>query len=63
MEFPLEAAPPFRLDLTARALRRRPDNLVDQWDGRVYRRVLVVDGAPLAVAVTQPGGPDECRGE
>jgi DNA-3-methyladenine glycosylase II len=27
----------------------------------VYRRVLVVGGAPLAVAVTQPGGPDDAR--
>ena len=61
MEFPLEAVPPFRLDLTAWALRRRPDNLVDQWDGQVYRRVLEVNGAPLAVAVTQPGGPDDAR--
>jgi DNA-3-methyladenine glycosylase II len=58
LNFPLEAVPPFRLDRTAWALRRRPDNLVDQWDGQAYRRVLVVDGAPLAVAVTQPGGPD-----
>jgi DNA-3-methyladenine glycosylase II len=27
----------------------------------VYRRVLVVDGATLVVAVTQPGGPAEAR--
>jgi DNA-3-methyladenine glycosylase II len=61
LAFSLDVVPPFRLDLTAWALRRRPDNLVDQWDGRVYRRVLMLDGAPLTVAVTQPGGPDDAR--
>ena len=34
--FEVAALPPFRLDLTVWALRRRPGNLVDRWDGRTY---------------------------
>ncbi len=52
----LEPAPPFRLDLTVWALRRRPDNIVDRWDGETYRRVLVSDrDKPFEIAVTQSG--------
>jgi DNA-3-methyladenine glycosylase II len=47
--------PPFRLDLTVWALRRRVQNTIDTWDGQTYRRALLVDGAPLEVAVTQVG--------
>jgi DNA-3-methyladenine glycosylase II len=47
---------PFRLDLTVWALRRRALNEVDAWDGSTYRRVLVLDDTPVAVAVTQEGG-------
>lgn len=51
--------PPFRLDLTAWALRRRPENAVDRWDGRTYRRVLMIDRQAVEVAVHQSGGPEE----
>lgn len=54
----LEPAPPFRLDLTVWALRRRPDNIVDRWDGKTYCRVLVSeskDNKPFEIAVTQSG--------
>lgn len=51
--FVLEPIPPFRLDLTVWTLRRRPDNLIDRWDGQTYRRVLVEDGNPFEIAVTQ----------
>jgi DNA-3-methyladenine glycosylase II len=51
--FSLEPKPPFRLDLTAWALRRRPSNAVDRWDGQTYRRVLMLNGKPCEVAVTQ----------
>lgn len=51
--FTLTAVAPFRLDLTVWALRRRTDNLVDRWDGEIYRRVFVVVGAPVEVAVSQ----------
>lgn len=46
---------PFRLDLTAWALRRRPQNMVDRWDGTTYRRVLPFDDVPVEVAVHQSG--------
>ncbi len=51
--FVLEPIPPFRLDLTVWTLRRRPDNVIDRWDGQTYRRVLVEDGIPFEIAVTQ----------
>ena len=49
--------PPFRLDLTVWALRRRPDNAVDTWDGSTYRRALDVGGGTLEVATVQAGSP------
>ena len=51
--FELYPQPPFRLDLTVWALRRRPQNEIDSWDGRYYRRALLVDGAALTMAVRQ----------
>jgi len=55
----IKPAPPFRLDLTVWTLRRRPDNVVDRWDGQTYRRVLTIeDGEPFEVAVTQAGTAD-----
>lgn len=55
--FVLNPVPPFRLDLTVWTLRRRPDNLIDRWDGQTYRRVLVKDGSPFEIAVTQVDEP------
>jgi DNA-3-methyladenine glycosylase II len=54
--FELRPPPPFRLDLTAWALRRRSQNAIDRWDGRSYRRTLLVDGEPIELALTQLGG-------
>src|SRR6185295_1687703 len=51
--FELKPASPFRLDLTVWTLRRRPDNVVDRWDGTTYRRVLPLPTGPVEVAVTQ----------
>ncbi len=56
--FLLKPVPPFRLDLTVWTLRRRPDNAVDRWDGRAYRRVLTLPAGPREVAVTQVGPPE-----
>jgi DNA-3-methyladenine glycosylase II len=53
--FQIKPVPPFRLDLTVWALRRHPHNQVDRWDGRTYRRILLVDEQPLEAAVTQTG--------
>ncbi|HNS01776.1 MAG TPA: DNA-3-methyladenine glycosylase 2 family protein [Anaerolineae bacterium] len=58
LAFTLEPTPPFRLDLTVWALRRRPHNRIDRWDGRVYRRALTLNGQPAAVSVIQNGPPD-----
>src|SRR5579884_18481 len=53
--------PPFRLDLTVWALRRRAHNRIDQWNGTTYTRVLVIDQVPVKVGVSQlhpPSPPD-----
>lgn len=47
--------PPFRLDLTVWAIRRRPENKIDTWDGKAYERVLAVEGKPVLLRVTQSG--------
>ena len=51
--FMLKVTPPFRLDLTVRALRRRESNLIDQWDGVYYQRVLIVFNKPILICVSQ----------
>ena len=61
IEFFLEPAPPFRLDLTVWVLRRRAQNTWDRWDGQTYRRVLPLGGQPVEVAVTQMCPPDVPR--
>lgn len=53
--FSLRPVSPFRLDLTAWALRRRPHNLIDRWDGTTYRRVLAINGQPFELSVAQAG--------
>jgi DNA-3-methyladenine glycosylase II len=53
--FVIQPLPPFRLELTVWALRRRPENRIDLWDGQVYRRVTVLDGAPVLLSVIQSG--------
>ena len=59
--FSLEPTPPFRLDLTAWAIRRRPGNQIDCWDGETYRRVLAIQGKPVLISVTQHGSIDAPR--
>ncbi|MBT1074431.1 DNA-3-methyladenine glycosylase family protein [Geobacter grbiciae] len=53
--FTLNPLPPFRLDLTVWVLRRRPDNLLDRWDGSTYKRVLVLRNVATLAAVRQSG--------
>jgi len=55
--FTMRPAPPFRLELTVWALRRRPDNAIDRWDGTTYRRVMRINGDAVDVAVRQTGPP------
>ncbi len=51
----LRPVPPFRLDLTAWALRRRPNNAIDRWDGKTYSRTLCWRERRIEIAVTQAG--------
>jgi len=59
--------PPFRLDLTVWTLRRRPENILDRWDGQIYRRALSFNtntGAGdqvIELAVEQTGPPSHPR--
>jgi DNA-3-methyladenine glycosylase II len=55
LTFSLSPTPPFRLDLTALALQRRPINKIDSWNGDTYSRVLVIGEVPVLVQVTQTG--------
>ena len=59
--FYLEPNAPFRLDLAVWAIRRRPENEIDRWDGAMYRRVLVVEGEPVEVVVKQVEPPNSPR--
>src|SRR5579885_71110 len=59
--FSIGVRAPFRLDLTAWALRRRPDNAVDRWDGHAYQRVLVFGDEVVQVRATQVGRPERSR--
>ena len=59
--FFLNPLAPFRLDLTVWTLRRREHNQIDRWDGVTYRRVLIIDGQPVEIEVTQVGPADSPR--
>jgi DNA-3-methyladenine glycosylase II len=59
IRFALQPVAPFRLDLTVWTLRRDPENQVDRWDGREYRRVLMIADTPVETAVVQIAPPDE----
>lgn len=56
LSFALQPEPPFRLDFTVWAIRRRPENLVDRWDGETYQRVLPIRGKPVLMSITQLRG-------
>ena len=57
IEFDFTPPAPYRLDLTAWALKRRTDNTWDRWDAasQTYSRLLVIDGAPIDISVAQTG--------
>jgi DNA-3-methyladenine glycosylase II len=57
----IEPVPPFRLDLTAWALRRRAHNAIDRLDSGRYRRALTVGRGAVALSVSQDGSRDEPR--
>ena len=47
--------PPFRLDFTVWALRRRPRNAIDRWDGTTYRRIVMIGRRVTELAIRQSG--------
>jgi len=51
--FNLSPLLPFRLDLTAWALRRRQKNHIDAWDGTTYTRIFMVSGRTIQSQVIQ----------
>ncbi len=53
ISFKMKPSPPFRLDLTAWALRRRLNNIVDQWNDESWSRIFVIGGEPVSITVTQ----------
>ena len=57
----MRPVPPFRLDLTVWALRRRARNAIDRWDGSAYRRTIVLAGRRTDLAVRQSGSPASPR--
>lgn len=61
ISFGIRPLAPFRLDLTVWALRRRPHNILDRWDGRSYRRVFILRGRLVWAAVEQLGPPGRAR--
>ena len=60
LDFDIAPRPPYRLDLTAWALKRREQNTWDRWDSAAgtYSRLFVHDGMPIDVTVSQTGGVD-----
>lgn len=53
--FSIEPIPPYRLNLTVWILRRRPENILDLWDGETYQRALNTGSGPVLVSVRQEG--------
>jgi len=52
--FRFKAVPPFRLDYTAWALRRRPENIIDRFEEKSYKRLIVIDDLPVEIVAHQP---------
>ena len=49
ISFTLKPSPPFSLEFTAWALRRRLKNEVDRWNGKNYSRIFVYEGKAVKV--------------
>jgi DNA-3-methyladenine glycosylase II len=58
LTFSIGPVAPFRLDATAWVLRRRAENALDRWDGRTYRRAVLLDGTPVELAAKEEGSVD-----
>jgi len=55
MKFSIKPVAPFRLDLTAWAIRRRRENQMDRWHDKCYSRVLAIGDDAVRVVVKQTG--------
>lgn len=55
LSFVVHPVAPFRLDLTAWALRRRTNNEIDRWNGRTYARAIPVGDRAADLEVVQTG--------
>src|SRR5690242_1979915 len=55
LSFVVHPIAPFRLDLTAWALRRRANNELDRWDGRTYARTLPFRDRAIDLEARQAG--------
>lgn len=53
LHFNISVIEPFRLDLTVWALKRRPQNIIDQWDGVSYLRIFNIEDLIVKVEVKQ----------
>jgi DNA-3-methyladenine glycosylase II len=54
MEFTTGFTSPFRLDFTAWALRRLPQNAIDRFQNNEYRRTVAFENHVLQLSVSQP---------
>lgn len=61
VRFEIGVPAPFRLDLTAWALRRRAHNALDTWDGGWWTRTVAGDGGVVALRVMQIPTPADAR--
>jgi DNA-3-methyladenine glycosylase II len=61
LTFIVRPIPPFRLDLTVWALRRRGRNAIDRWDGVTYRRIVNFGGRTSEVGGGEAGAPPHPR--
>lgn len=51
--FAIPVTPPFRLDFSVWALKRRPNNYIDLWDENKYSRVFVIKDIVFKVEIIQ----------
>ncbi len=56
LAFRIALNPPFRLDLTVWALRRRSNNIIDTWIANGWNRIFVIQNQPISIAVAQRTG-------
>ena len=61
LRFSILPRAPFRLDATVWVLRRRAENALDRWDGRTYRRVVLLGGSPAELVAIDAGSIDRPR--